>query len=167
MILLGGIMLNTIPVSLVMVSKKINEKYLINKSKKILDLKLLKSPVFLMLVIANGLHISSLIAVTIYLMRFAQSCGINNYLAASLSSIIGFIDVVLRPFAGVLTSMDTIRGVKVKRSYIFSIAALIQAIVVLCFTFVQEFYQFVIITICYAVSMPIGYNLIIHVCTYI
>lgn len=147
-LLLGGLFLNAIPSALLMTrTPRIGEKREWNLSEMKFS--------FLCYMVAAGADLAAMVCVSVYLIRYSQSKGIDDYLAASLSSILSIVDLCLRPISGYFTSLSTLGRIPVVRPYVFAVIAVVQACVVSSYTFCTDIYGIASVSVVYAVSVDI------------
>nr|XP_039263763.1 LOW QUALITY PROTEIN: monocarboxylate transporter 12-B-like [Styela clava] len=146
-LLLGGVVLNAIPSCFLMVSSKINKK-MTNANRKLIDLDLMRSYTFPVYAIASGCDMAAMVAIGVYLVRFAQYKEVDNYIAASLPSIVAVVDLILRPISGYVTTLTHI-GNSNKANILWCVAC-IQAVAVFIFPFTQSVYAIIAVTVTYA-----------------
>nr|XP_039263668.1 monocarboxylate transporter 3-like [Styela clava] len=151
-LLIGGVILNVIPSCLLMISAKMN-KQIAPAKRRLIDLSLLKSITFPAYAVAAGCDMAAMVAITVYLVRFAQDRDVGNYIAASLSSVISIVDLTLRPISGYITTLTNIGPIPIRRTYYFCGVACIQALVVIIFPFTQSIYAIVAVTVAYAICI--------------
>lgn len=149
-LLLGGMILNGIPLSLLLITRKTNSN--IAQSRKLIDMDLLKTLSFPLYAIGTAFHVASAIIVSIYLVRYAQEQGIGDYEAATLASAYSFMDLALRPLSGYLTSLSHIGCIPIRRSYCFAGLLCYRAVVAGMFPFATDFSGIFIATLAFAVS---------------
>ena len=132
LLLMGGVVLQALPFSLLLthVEKKFPEKLGSKLGKtnetKLVDYKLLTEKKFIIYVVSCGFHVASMVIVSIYLIRFAQSLGIDSIAAASLRSIIAIINIILRPIIGFISSKETVFGWAMDRTILMIFVLLLQ-----------------------------------------
>lgn len=148
-LLLGALFLNVIPNALLITRNSGEAK---KREWRLSDLKIVKTFSFPCYMLVSGADLTAMVCVSVYLVRYAQSKGVDYYLAASLSSLMAIVDLCLRPISGYLVSLSHIGRVKVVRPYVFAGIAVIQACVVASFTFCDDIYGIVAITVAYSVS---------------
>ena len=158
-LLLGAVMLHVVPFALLltgnMESLDVNSNTINNNKtkKRIFHLELLKSPTFLIYILSCGLHMSSMVLISVYLVRYAQSRNVNNYEAAALSSLISAVDIITRPIIGFITSQPKFGGRFIDRSFILCMAMVMQAVTTFFIPFTIEYKSIVMVTVAYAFSM--------------
>ncbi|XP_076807388.1 monocarboxylate transporter 6-like [Clavelina lepadiformis] len=150
-LLLGGIVLNSLLfVYLIKILSTQRDVVLRSKSRKLLNIELLRTVIFPAYCIACGLHMASMVCVSVYLVRFAQSLGISNYQAAGLTSIMGLVDILLRPAVGYLTSIEKVGRVRVNRCVVLYVSMAVQAVTTLLLPFTRGYSEVVAVTVAYA-----------------
>ncbi|XP_018673439.3 monocarboxylate transporter 4-like [Ciona intestinalis] len=152
MLLMSGVLLNSLPaiLALMVMGEKSNISMSAAK-KKVFDFNILKNSGFTFFCLASGLHIASTITVCSYLIRFAQSIGIGNYEAASLSSIMAAIDICLRPITGYLTSLSHIGNFQINRFYVIIWSLILQSAVTVIFAFATNYAAMIAATIAFSI----------------
>ncbi|KAG7493128.1 hypothetical protein JOB18_001639 [Solea senegalensis] len=91
----------------------------VKKAKKFINLSLFKNRGFVFYLIGNMLYIFGAYAPIVFLPVYAVSQGLDNYSAAYLLSIMGFVDMFVRPCTGLLANSKWIRP---RIQYFFSFA---------------------------------------------
>ena len=76
---------------------------------KIVDLSLFKDPGFIIYLIGNSMFFFGAYAPIVFLSSYAVSQGVDEFSAASLLSIMGFVDMFTRPGTGLLANTKWIR----------------------------------------------------------
>lgn len=89
------------------------------KSTKFVDLTFFKDRGFVIYLIGNVLYIFGAYAPIVFLSAYAISQGVEEYAAAYLLSIMGFVDMFIRPGTGLLANSKWIRP---RVQYLFSFA---------------------------------------------
>jgi len=156
-LLIGGVLLQSLVCSVLTFNMANRcDAEMFGKKRKLFDLSLLKSTSFLMYCVACGFHLSSLTVVSVFLVRFAQSRGVSDLLAAGLSGVIGAVDTILKPFTGYLFSLNKIGCCAVKRMLILSGCVVAQALTTFCLPFAYDYGSIVACVVAYAAC--IGFN---------
>ncbi|KAH0629468.1 hypothetical protein JD844_011550 [Phrynosoma platyrhinos] len=96
----------------------------------------------------------------IYLVPYATLNGVEEHKAALLISIIGFINIFMRPMAGLLSGLSIFTG---RRIYLFSMAAMLSGLSNLICAISSEYSVLVFYCIVYSVSMSVIGALIFQV----
>lgn len=96
----------------------------------------------------------------IYLVPFAIFNGVEERKAAFLISIIGFINIFMRPMAGLLAGLNIFNG---RRIYLFSVAVLFNGLSNLICAISAEYSILVVYCFVYSVSMSVIGALIFQV----
>lgn len=148
-LLLGGLFLNTMPSGLLMTQ---HSRTGIKRQWKLSEMKILKTFSFFSYMVCSGADLAAMVCVSVYLVRFSQSKGVDDYLAASLSSILSVVDLCLRPISGYATSLSNVGRIPIVRPYVFAAIAVIQACVVMSFAFCSDIYGIAAVSVAYAVS---------------
>ncbi|KYO31133.1 monocarboxylate transporter 6 isoform D [Alligator mississippiensis] len=86
----------------------------------------------------------------IYLVPYATQNGVEERKAALLISIIGFINIFMRPMAGLLSGLNIFAG---RRIYLFSLAVLLNGLSNLICVISADFTVLVLYCLIYSVSM--------------
>jgi len=126
------------------------------KKRKLFDLSLLKSTSFLMFCVGCGFYYSALTVVSVFLVRFAQSRGVSDLLAAGLPGIMGAVDTILKPFTGYLLSLNKIGCCTVKRMLILSGSVAAQALTAFCLPFAYDYGGIVACMVVYAACIGLS-----------
>ena len=162
LLLMGGVVLQALPFSLLLthtinkMPEKLRTKFKTSKRKKVLDVKLLKNKTFLLYVTGCGFHMASMILVSIYLVRFSQSLGVDSIASASLISIVSLLDICLRPIVGWFMSKTEIFGWKVDRTLLFPLFLVIQTISTLLMATVSTDFTSLCLCTCFY-SLALGF----------
>lgn len=156
LLLMGGVVLNTLPAVLLTMSgaERCNARRKADR-RKLIDTSLLKSPLFLLYCVGCGMHMASMVLVSTYLIRYAQSRGVSSISAAGLSSVIGAVDIALKPVVGYMASLTKIGSWRVNRSYLLSVGAVLQSISTLAIPFVTNYIGIVLVVAAYAACIGI------------
>ncbi|XP_061472110.1 monocarboxylate transporter 6 isoform X2 [Rhineura floridana] len=88
----------------------------------------------------------------IYLVPYAIFSGVEERKAALLISIIGFINIFMRPMAGLLSGLSIFTG---RRIYLFSVAVLLNGLSNLICAISAEYSILVLYCLVYSVSMSV------------
>ncbi|XP_061583839.1 monocarboxylate transporter 2-like [Cololabis saira] len=88
-------------------------------AKKFVDLSFFKDRGFVIYLIGNVMYIFGAYAPIVFLSAYAVSQGVDEYSAAYLLSIMGFVDMFIRPGTGFLANTKWIRP---RIQYFFSLA---------------------------------------------
>ncbi|XP_069568928.1 monocarboxylate transporter 2-like isoform X2 [Brachyistius frenatus] len=88
-------------------------------AKKFLDLSFFKNRGFIIYLIGNGMFIFGAYAPIVFLSAYAINQGVEEYSAAYLLSIMGFVDMFVRPGTGLVANSKWIRP---RIQYFFSFA---------------------------------------------
>ncbi|XP_048347981.1 monocarboxylate transporter 6 isoform X2 [Sphaerodactylus townsendi] len=96
----------------------------------------------------------------IYLVPYAVLNGVEERKASLLISIIGFINIFMRPMAGLLSGLKIFTG---RRIYIVSVAAAFNGLSNLIIAISAEYSAFVIYCVVYSISMSVLGALIFQV----
>ncbi|KAM4587760.1 monocarboxylate transporter 2-like isoform 2-T2 [Odontesthes bonariensis] len=89
------------------------------KAKKFVDLSFFKDRGFIIYLIGNMMYIFGAYAPIVFLSAYAISQGVEEYSAAYLLSIMGFVDMFVRPGTGLIANSKWIRP---RIQYFFSFA---------------------------------------------
>ena len=166
LLLMGGVVLQALPFSLLLthIEKKFPETVgnKLNKAKegKLIDGKLLKNKIFIIYVISCGFHVASMVIVSIYLIRFAQSLNIDSIAAASLRSVIACVSIFLRPIVGFISSKEQVCGWVMDRTIILIFVLLFQTISTILLALISvNFNTILLCTILYSIALGCCGNL--------
>ncbi|XP_060109109.1 monocarboxylate transporter 6 [Heteronotia binoei] len=96
----------------------------------------------------------------IYLVPYAVLNGVEERKAALLISIIGFINIFMRPMAGLLSGLKIFTG---RRIYLFSVAMALNGLSNLICAISAEYSAFVLYCVVYGISMSVLGALIFQV----
>ncbi|KAJ6634544.1 hypothetical protein lerEdw1_013976 [Lerista edwardsae] len=96
----------------------------------------------------------------IYLVPYAILNGVEERQAAFLVSIIGFVNIFMRPLAGLLSGLNIFNG---RRIYVFSVAVLLNGLSNLICAVSAEYSVLVLYCLVYSVSMSVIGALIFQV----
>ena len=162
LVIIAGLMLNSVPMGMLYthvirhLPPGLSTALKRSKRKKIIDLSLLKNASFVLYVVSCGFHMAAMVTFSIYLIRFAQSMGVESTKAASLSSTLGFIDVSLRPLVGYLVSRKRICGRRLDRGGFLAVFMALQALCcLLTAVFAHDFVSLLGFTIVYALTIGV------------
>ncbi|KAF7208214.1 monocarboxylate transporter 2 [Nothobranchius furzeri] len=89
------------------------------RTKQFVDLSFLKDRGFVIYLVGNVLYIFGAYSPIVFLSAYAVSQGVDEYSAAYLLSIMGFVDMFVRPGTGLLANSKWIRP---RIQYLFSFA---------------------------------------------
>lgn len=142
LLILGGLMLNSCvagalmrPVGLLHttspadkqqeVEKKPIFSSCVKKVRSILDPSIFKDRGFLIYIIGNVMFFFGAYAPFLFLAEYAVSQGVDEYSAAFLLSIAGFVDIFTRPTTGLVANCKQIRP---RIQYLFSFAVILNGL---------------------------------------
>lgn len=135
-----------------------NSKTKINLScmksaRNVLDLSVFKDRGFVIYLIGNMMFIFGAYAPFVFLPNYAISQGVDEYSAAYLLSIMGFVDMFVRPGTGLVASSKWIRP---RIQYFFSFAMVLNGICHLLCPLMKS-YSFLVV---YAVFFGVSFGMI-------
>ncbi|XP_059186337.1 monocarboxylate transporter 2-like [Centropristis striata] len=124
-----------------------------NSAKKFLDLSFFKDRGFVIYLIGNMLFIFGAYGPIVFLPAYAISLGVEEYSAAYLLSIMGFVDMFVRPGTGLIANSKWIRP---RIQYFFSFAVVFNGTCHLLSTLIET-YPFLV---AYAVFFGISFGMV-------
>lgn len=174
LLILGGLMLNCCvagalmrPVGLPDMTSRANIQEVVEEKRifsscvknvrSILDLSLFKDRGFLIYIIGNVMFFFGAYAPFLFLAEYAVSEGVDEYSAAFLLSIVGFVDIVTRPTTGLVASCKWIRP---RIQYLFSFAVILNGLSHLVFPPLKGYVYLVIYAIFFGWSFGMVFALI-------
>ncbi|XP_061730928.1 monocarboxylate transporter 2-like isoform X2 [Nerophis ophidion] len=122
-------------------------------AKKLLDLSFFKDRGFVIYLIGNILFIFGAYAPIVFLSAYAVSQGVDQYSAAYLLSIMGFVDMFVRPGTGLIANSKWIRP---RVQYFFSFAMVFNGTCHLLCPLIKS-YTFLVV---YAVFFGLGFGMV-------
>ncbi|CAK6958676.1 monocarboxylate transporter 2-like [Scomber scombrus] len=123
------------------------------KTTKFLDLSFFKDRGFIIYLIGNVMYIFGAYAPIVFLSAYAISQGVEEYSAAYLLSIMGFVDMFVRPATGLVANTKWIRP---RVQYFFGFAMVFNGMChLLCPLFTS--YSFLVV---YAVFFGVGFGMV-------
>uniref|UniRef100_UPI0037E91B8B monocarboxylate transporter 2-like n=1 Tax=Semicossyphus pulcher TaxID=241346 RepID=UPI0037E91B8B len=122
-------------------------------AKKFLDLSFFKDRGFVIYLIGNIMFIFGAYAPIVFLSAYAVSHGVEEYSAAYLLSIMGFVDMFVRPGTGLLANSKWIRP---RIQYFFSFAMVFNGMCHLLCPLITS-YAFLVV---YAVFFGVGFGMV-------
>uniref|UniRef100_A0A3Q3G6P3 Major facilitator superfamily (MFS) profile domain-containing protein n=1 Tax=Labrus bergylta TaxID=56723 RepID=A0A3Q3G6P3_9LABR len=122
-------------------------------AKTFLDLSFFKDRGFVIYLIGNIMFIFGAYAPIVFLTAFAISKGVEEYSAAYLLSIMGFVDMFVRPGTGLIANSKWIRP---RIQYFFSFAMVFNGTCHLLCPLIEN-YAFLVV---YAVFFGIGFGMV-------
>ncbi|XP_061902960.1 monocarboxylate transporter 2-like isoform X3 [Entelurus aequoreus] len=122
-------------------------------AKKFLDLSFFKDRGFVIYLIGNILFIFGAYAPIVFLSAYAVSQGVDQYSAAYLLSIMGFVDMFVRPGTGLIANSKWIRP---RVQYFFSFAMVFNGTCHLLCPLIKS-YTFLVV---YAVFFGVGFGMV-------
>ncbi|KAL6111849.1 uncharacterized protein ACO6RY_08735 [Pungitius sinensis] len=125
----------------------------VNNAKKFLDFTFFKDRGFVIYLIGNVLFIFGAYAPIVFLSAYAINQGVEEYSAAYLLSITGFVDMFVRPATGLIASSKWIRP---RIQYFFSFAMVFNGTCHLLCPLVKS-YAFLVT---YAVFFGVGFGMV-------
>lgn len=141
-LILGGLMLNCCVAGALMrpvrlqhatspadKQKEMEEKPIfsgcVRNVRSMLDLSIFKDRGFLIYTVGNVMFCFGAYAPFLFLAEYAVSQGVDEYSAAFLLSIVGFVDIFVRPTTGLVANSKHIRP---KIQYLFSFAVILNGL---------------------------------------
>lgn len=125
--------------------------------KKFLDLTFFKDRGFVIYLIGNIMFFFGAYAPIVFLSAYAVSQGVEKYSAAYLLSIMGFVDMFIRPGTGLLANSKWIRP---KVQYFFSFAMVFNGMCHLLCPLITSYPFLVVYTVFFGVSFGMVFALI-------
>lgn len=122
-----------------------------------LDLSIFKDRGFLIYVFGNVMFFFGAYSPFLFLPEYAVSQGVDEYSAAFLLSIAGFVDIVTRPATGLVANCKQIRP---RIQYLFSIAVILNGLSHLAFPLLKGYVYLVIYTIFFGWTFGMVFALI-------
>lgn len=122
-------------------------------ARNVLDLSVFKDRGFVIYLIGNVMFIFGAYAPFVFLPNYAISQGVDEYSAAYLLSIMGFVDMFVRPGTGLVASSKWIRP---RIQYFFSFAMVLNGICHLLCPLMKS-YSFLVV---YAVFFGVSFGMI-------
>lgn len=153
LLILGGLMLNCCaagalmrPVELPHATSPEMEKEpifsrCVKNVRSILDMSILKDRGFLIYIIGNVMFFFGAYAPFLFMAEYAVSQGVDEYSAAFLLSIVGFVDIFTRPTTGLVANCKQIRP---RIQYLFSFAVILNGLSHLVFPPLEGYVYLVI-----------------------
>lgn len=126
-------------------------------AKKFLDLTFFKDRGFVIYLIGNTLFFFGAYAPIVFLSAYAISQGVEEYSAAYLLSIMGFVDMFVRPGTGLIANSKWIRP---KVQYFFSFAMVFNGTCHLLCPLLTSYPLLVVYTVFFGVSFGMVFALI-------
>ncbi|XP_061641947.1 monocarboxylate transporter 2-like isoform X3 [Phyllopteryx taeniolatus] len=124
-----------------------------SRAKKILAWSVFKDRGFLIYLIGNIMFIFGAYAPIVFLSAYAVSHGVDQYSAAYLLSIMGFVDMFVRPGTGLIANSKWIRP---RVQYFFSFAMVFNGTCHLLCPLIKN-YTFLVV---YAVFFGVGFGMV-------
>lgn len=121
----------------------------IPKTKKLLDFSVLRDRELIIYIVAKFIVVLGLFVPTILLVNYAKDQGVPDQEAAFLLSIIGFIDIFVRPTCGLVAGLKCIRS---KMPYFFSFALLLNGLTDVCSARSTDYMGLVIFCVFFGLS---------------
>lgn len=125
--------------------------------KKFLDLSFFKDRSFIIYLIGNVLFIFGAYAPIVFLSAYAISQGVEEYSAAYLLSIMGFVDMFVRPATGLVANSKWIRP---RVQYFFSFAMIFNGMCHLLCPLIKSYAFLVVYTVFFGVGFGMVFALI-------
>ncbi|KAM9362206.1 monocarboxylate transporter 2-like [Symphorus nematophorus] len=122
-------------------------------AKKFLDLSFFRDRGFIIYLIGNVMFIFGAYAPIVFLSTYAISQGVEEYSAAYLLSIMGFVDMFVRPGTGLVANSKWIRP---RIQYFFSFAMVFNGICHLLCPLMKSYTLLVV----YAVFFGVGFGMV-------
>ncbi|CAG02046.1 unnamed protein product [Tetraodon nigroviridis] len=129
----------------------------VKNARGILDLSIFKDRGFLIYLIGNVMFFFGAYAPFLFLAEYAVSQGVDEYSAALLLSIVGFVDIFTRPTTGLVANCKQIRP---RVQYLFSFAVILNGLSHLVFPPLKGYAYLVIYAIFFGWSFGMVFALI-------
>ncbi|CAJ1051436.1 monocarboxylate transporter 2-like [Xyrichtys novacula] len=129
------------------------KKRFVKNAKKFLDFSLFKDRGFVIYLIGSIMFIFGAYAPIVFLSAYAKSQGVEEYSAAYLLSIMGFVDMFVRPGTGLIANSKLVRP---RIQYFFSFALVFNGTCHLLCPLIKS-YAFLVV---YAVFFGIGFGMV-------
>lgn len=126
-------------------------------AKKFLDLTFFKDRGFVIYLIGNLMFFFGAYAPIVFLSAYAVSQGVEEYSAAYLLSIMGFVDMFIRPGTGLIANSKWIRP---RVQYLFSFAMVFNGVCHLLCPLITSYPLLVVYTVFFGVSFGMVFALI-------
>ncbi|XP_014822754.1 PREDICTED: monocarboxylate transporter 2-like isoform X1 [Poecilia mexicana] len=168
LLILGGMMLNCCVAGAVMrpvarhsappkeVDQSNNTKSKGSRLKKVktfVDLSSFKDPGFIIYLVGNVMFIFGAYAPIVFLSAYAVSRGVEEYSAAYLLSVMGFVDMFVRPLTGLVANSKWVRP---RIQYLFSFAMVFNGTVHLLCPLMRTYP----LLVAYAVFFGVGFGMV-------
>lgn len=125
----------------------------LKNAKKFLDLSFFKDRSFIIYLIGSSLFLFGAYAPFVFLSAYAMSHGVEEYSAAYLLSIMGFVDMFVRPGTGLIANSKWVRP---KIQYFFSFAVVFNGISHLLCPLMTSY----VLLVVYAVLFAVGFGMV-------
>ncbi|KAM9758065.1 monocarboxylate transporter 2-like isoform 1-T3 [Menidia menidia] len=125
----------------------------LKRVKKFVDLSFFKDRGFIIYLIGNVMYIFGAYAPIVFLSAYAISQGVEEYSAAYLLSIMGFVDMFVRPGTGLIANSKWIRP---RIQYFFSFAMVFNGVCHLVCPLMKSYPLLVV----YAVFFGVGFGMV-------
>ncbi|KAM7423127.1 hypothetical protein PAMA_010923 [Pampus argenteus] len=125
--------------------------------KKVLDLSFFRDRSFIIYLIGNVMFIFGAYAPIVFLSAYAISQGVEEYSAAYLLSIMGFVDMFVRPATGLVANSKWIRP---RVQYFFSFAMIFNGMCHLLCPLIKSYAFLVVYTVFFGVGFGMVFALI-------
>lgn len=129
----------------------------LKNTKKFLDFSFFKDRGFIIYLIGNLMFLFGAYAPFVFLSAYAMSHGVEEYSAAYLLSIMGFVDMFVRPGTGLVANSKWIRP---KIQYFFSFAVVFNGTSHLLCPLMTSYVLLVVYSVLFAVSFGMVFALI-------
>lgn len=129
----------------------------IKNAKNLFDFSVFKDRGFVIYLIGNMIFIFGAYAPFVFLSSYAISQGVDEYSAAYLLSIMGFVDMFIRPCTGLVASSKWIRP---RIQYFFSFAVILNGISHLVCPLMRSYTFLVVYTVFFGVSFGMVFALV-------
>lgn len=124
---------------------------------KFLDFSLLKDRGFTIYLIGNCVCAFGIYSPFVFLPSYAISKGIDEYSASYLLSIMGFVDMFVRPTTGLIANSKWIRP---RIQYLFSVAVISNGVCHLMASLISSYAALVVYTVFFGVTFGMFYALL-------
>ncbi|XP_051932424.1 monocarboxylate transporter 2-like [Hippocampus zosterae] len=125
----------------------------VGRAKKIVDWSFFKDRAFVIYLVGNILFIFGAYAPIVFLSAYAVSRGVDQYSAAYLLSIMGFVDMFVRPGTGLIANSKWVRP---RVQYLFSLAVVFNGACHLLCPLIET-YAFLVV---YAVFFGVAFGMV-------
>uniref|UniRef100_H2SUL4 Major facilitator superfamily (MFS) profile domain-containing protein n=2 Tax=Takifugu rubripes TaxID=31033 RepID=H2SUL4_TAKRU len=174
LLIIGGLMLNSCVAGALMrpagsppvrslageqkeMEKKTGFRSCVKNVQTFMDLSIFKDRGFVIYIIGNVMFFFGAYAPFLFLAEYAITQGVDDYSAAFLLSIVGFVDIFTRPATGLLASCKWIR---LRIQYLFSFAVILNGLSHLLCPLLNGYFYLVVYAILFGWSFGMVFALI-------